>query len=514
MALAYIPPGVNVEELSSPSINPILATSAQICLVGLARGYEVRTTQVVFAADGTERVLTAPTGYAFIKVTTDQTFESVKNVTDPTAGSLANQGGYEEAADGDFTATVAGDGSTITVTPVADGILDQNGGALTFTYHAVPTNYYVPTRLDSVAAIEQRYGPAFNSTGAIATPLTAAAQVAFENGAANVIIQPLFKLTDGANPASTRIQPSAVEAAAAAQWAATFYGLRDYEDINVLVPVMGQSLPNFTDTAVRDVLFAAQDHMAFMKTQGQQYITVGGEDSSASSAVATATTLRDHAGQLRGRYGGDMAEHTVFVSPSRFRRPTPTSQTTTFLVGGQYVAAAIAGMLASRPTSATLTRKQLAGFLEVADPRDKTAKDADGAAGLMVIEQKGAAVQVRHAITLSDESTAKRELSVVRAKHRMIESLRETVDTQIIGLVPADGNAPFIVKNAVIGVLEALRGRAELVDYRGVQARTLTGDPTTVEVRFSYLPAFPLNFVNIVFSIDLTGATTFETVTV
>jgi len=96
----------------------------------------------------------------------------------------------------------------------------------------------------------------------------------------------------------------------------------------------------------------------------------------------------------------------------------------------------------------------------------------------------------------------------------MIESLRQTIDTQIIGSVPADGNAPFLVKNAVIGVLEALRGTAELVDYQGVQARTLVGDPTTVEVRFSYLPAFPLNFVHIVFSVDLTGATTIDLNTV
>jgi len=517
MALAYIPPGVNVEELTSPSVSPILAANAQVCVVGLARGYQVGTTQLVFPPGTDPQTITAPEGAVFVRVSGTQVFESATSLTDPRAGT-GQQGTYAEGAaadtaDSDFFSTVAADGKTVTVTPIADGALDTDGGTVVFTYRYTPSNYYTATRVDNMAVTEARFGPAFDEAG-IVTPLTAAVSMAFQNGASSVVVAPLYKLTDPTDNLSLRIQPTASEAAAAAQWDATFYGLRDIEDVNVIVPVAGQSIANFDDTAVRDVLFSAQAHVHYMAGEGQLIMLVAGEDSSGDVADATAETLRDHAGQLRDRFGGARAEQTILISPSRFRRQLPSSNNVTFVVGGQYMAAAIAGMLASRPTSSTLTRKQVSGFLEVSDPRNKEAKNADAAAGLHVIEQKGSAIQVRHSITLDNTSTARREVSVVRAKHRMIESLRQTIDTQIIGSVPANGNAPFIVKNAVVGVLETLRSRAELVDYRGVQARNLTGDPTAVEVRFSYMPAFPLNYVNIVFSIDMTGSTTFEATTV
>jgi hypothetical protein len=41
------------------------------------------------------------------------------------------------------------------------------------------------------------------------------------------------------------------------------------------------------------------------------------------------------------------------------------------------------------------------------------------------------------------------------------------------------------------------------VDYANVQVRQLA-QPTTIEVRFNYRPAFPINYINIVFGIDLT----------
>jgi hypothetical protein len=508
MALAYTPPGVNVEELYSPSVNPLLSVSASICLVGPARGYELGVAQVQFATEGGPRTLTAPTGSVFQKVDTDTTFDRVVNVLNPTAGSAASQGGYEEGTD--FTTTLSADKRELTVTPVDESDLDNDGGLLRFTYRFVSDKYFEPIRLDSQSAVEARFGPAFDTAG-IVTPLSAAAALAFENGAATVVIQPLFKVTGG-----VAVEPTAAEAAQATNWIDTLNHLRDVEDINIIVPVVGQSDANVGDATQLAIFEAIQDHCRYMETQGQYIIGIFGEDSSGDITDATLATLRAHAETLRARYDGFMAEQTVVVSPTRFKRVLPSNNNQTLLVGGQFVAAALAGMIAARPVVVPLTRKQVSGFVEVSMPDyDKPAKDADATAGLLVVEQKGSVIQVRHGVTLNNTDTAKRELSVVRAKHRMVESIRQTLDTQIIGTVPADGNAPVVVKNAVVGVLESLRGGGELVDYSGVEARVLTNDPTTVECRFSYRPSFPLNYVHVVFSLDLTAGevttTTLET---
>lgn len=523
MALAYTPPGVTVEELYSPSVNPLLSVSASICLVGLARGYEVGANVQTLLPNSSPVALLAPTGTVFQKVDADNAFVSVTNLLQPSSGSGTNQSGYVEGDD--FTTSLSADSRTITVTVVDGSDLDADGGTLKFTYRYVSDKYYDAIRLDTQAAVEARFGPAFDTNG-IVTPLSAAASLAFTNGAATVVIQPLFvddngtarqplghhQVADGAD-ADTNPDEVVSEASLATTWESTLYHLRDIEDINIIVPVCGQSDEDFGDTTVQNVHFAIQDHIRYMGTQGQLLISVLGEDSSAS--LTDATTLQAHASALRGRYDGVLAEQTVLVAPTRFKRVLPSNTNQTILVGGQFVAAAVAGMIAARPVFTPLTRKQVSGFTEVAQPGyDKASKDADANAGLLVVEQKGLIVQVRHGITLNNEDTAKRELSVVRSKHRMIESIRNTLDTQIIGTVPADGNAPLVVKNAVIGVLESLRQGRELVDYSGVQARVLSNDPTTVECRFSYRPAFPLNYVNVTFSLDLSAGeitTTTET---
>lgn len=493
MAVAYNPPGVNVEELFSPTVTPLLAASAQVCVAGLAQGYQTATVQVTFAPGGDPEIITAPAGSIFQKVDTNQSFEIVRDVLSPTAGE-GGTGEYVEATDFAAVLNVAKD--QFTITPTADTDLDTIGATASITYRYVPEKYYTATRLDSLSAVQARYGQAFDATGVV-TPLSAAASLAFENGAPSVVIQPLFKIIN----TDERAQPTPVEAEGIGPWQSTFIGLRDIEDVNVIVPAFdGSDLDHAAQLAL---LQTAQDHVRYMQLQGQYLVVVCGEEGVAATDLqATATNLRTR--------GDVAAEQTVVVSPSRYGRSLPTG--TTVIVGGQLVAAGVAGMIAARPVSTPLTRKAVSGFVSIEDSRDKAAKDADAAVGLMVIETKGANLQVRHGLTVDNTSTARRELSVVRAKHRMIESIRDTVDTQIVGTVPADGSAPFVVKNAIIGVLELLRQRRELVDYTGVESRVLTNDPTTVEVRFNYLPAFPLNYVNVIFSLDLSTGSTATTI--
>lgn len=487
--MAYTPPGVTVTEYSEPVVNPLLAVPASVCLVGLAQGYQTKTDVVTLSGTTAVTLPSVPTDATM----TSESIISVMDANDP--GNAPD--GYVDGDDYTF------DDSAHTIARDSGGDI-PDGSTVYVTYTYTVSDYYYPIRMNSLADIEDRFGTAHDATGtAINSPLTYAAQVAFENGAQDLVLLPLFYSNSG-----TRQEPTSNQAASASTWASNFAALRDLNDINVIVPVVGQSQANVGDASQLAIIQALQDHIKFMKSEQQYVMGVVGEDSSASNSVAQKATLISHAETLSQRYGGELGESMIFVSPSKYTRAVPSVLGGTITVGGQYVAAGIAGMIAGRPVSSSLTRKSISGFESVADFRTKAEKNADAAAGLLVVEQRGQLVLVRHAITIDTTGgSAKREIGIVRAKHRVIESVRDTLESQVIGQVVADGDAPLVVKTAVTNVLSELRSARDIVAFGDVQARVLTVDPTHVEVRFSYRPAFPINYVTVGFALDLTTGT-------
>jgi hypothetical protein len=494
--LAYRQPGVRVSEVVTPQVSPLVAAPADVCLIGRARGYQIRTDQFVLSGTTAIALPGLPAGSTVTAV------DFVKDALDPSKGA-ATGAGYTLTTD--YTISTANG----TITRVgAGGIAD--GSLVNVTYRYVPQDYFDPIRLYDMGAVEERFGPSVSATGnAISSHLSYAASLAFENGAPSVVCQALFRRTTPGDPTTARNDVDDTQAASVSSWSDTLFVLRDIEDINILVPVVGQSQANVGDATWLSIAQTFQDHVQYMKSNDQHMIVILGEDSSASATVAQKATLRTHATTLAGRYGGAVAENTVMIAPSKFRRPFPAYGVTNY-VGGQFVAAAIAGMVASRPVSSSLTKKSVSGFIEVAawaSGLSRKDQDDDASNGLMVISQNKGLITVRHAVTLATDSSARRELSVVRAKHRLIESIRDTLDRQIIGNLVADENAPFIVGSAVGGVLAELLQMRDIVDYTAPVPRLLSLEPTTIQVKFSYRPAFPVNYIDVAFSLDMTTQT-------
>lgn len=379
-------------------------------------------------------------------------------------------------------------------------IPDGNTVYVQYTY--TPADYFAPIRLNSMRDIQNRFGNAWDSTNTVInTPLSYAASLVFQNGATNVVLQPLYQLVNNlpAAPAASGTGSNSD----ANVWSEVFNGLTALEDINILVPVVGQSQSGVTDNVQLQIEQAAQDFAYGMITNNNIYVeVVMGEDSSQSSSVAQEATLQAHAQTLTPRHNGIVTEQCVLVNTSQFAVANVSSSV---LVGGQYVAAAVAGLLAANSPATTITRIPLSGILAVTDSRTASGKISDAANGLLVVENKGQIVQVRHGITLDDTSAATRELNVVRAKQFIIESVRQTLDTQIIGKVSADADAPTIVNNVVIGTLEELLGLSQLSGYANVQSAITSLDPTTMAVSFDYAPLFTINYINIQFALDLTA---------
>ncbi len=415
------------------------------------------------------------------------------------------------AVTGDYVLVL--DGQTFTLQrnvngPTTIGVA-ENEGRIRIAYNATSNEYYFATEFFGYSDVEQKYGASFDSAGNINSKVSFGALLAFGNGASSVIIQPLFRASINGDTLSQRLspRPSTDTSNYLVDWTNTVNALRDFTQINVIVPIVGQG-NGLTDDSIISIFQKVTSHINFMFYNGEHAIGLFGEDSTGGT-YANAATLRGH-GRTLG--GGTLPERNALVSPASFTYPNPAGAGT-LKIGGQYVAAALAGMLSARDVQQPLTRKTVGGITNVNDYRSEIDKNRDAEAGLLVVEKRNAVVRVRHAITTAVNDTNNRELSVVRAKHYMIESIRNTVEEQIIGSLYADADAPFTVQASIEGVLSSLVADQVIVGYGGVQARSLApSQPTVIEVRFTYLPAYPLNYVNVVFSIDQTsGAVAVDT---
>lgn len=368
------------------------------------------------------------------------------------------------------------------------------------SYSATASDYFQPTRVFSQSDVEEKYGPAFDSSGNVVSPLSLATSICFANGATNMVCQALFHLSDSNDLSSVRSQggTSVVTTDTLTDWRSTLAALRDVDDVNVIIPIVSASTGSTNDSLTLGIFQALQSHLQFMVNSNVYIVALCGEDSTATGNVADKATLQSH-GEILG--AATRAEATALVAPAAFQYANPVTGTSSTL-GGQYMAAALGGMIAANPVQASLTRKQVIGFTGVQDFRSEMDKDADAASGLLEVESKQGIIRVRHAITTAVNNANTRELSVIRAKYYMASQVQQQLDLQIVGQVFADTQAPLTVQLAVEAMLEQLISQGVIVTYQDVQSRVSSNDPTAVEVRYSYLPAFPLNYINIIFSIN------------
>lgn len=422
---------------------------------------------------------------------------------------------FAEGASSDYIATID-NGATPTPTvslarsmgPTTIGSA-ENRRTVKVSYKATTPDYYLPVRCFSYSEVERRFGPAINpATGQILSALTFGAYFTFINGASDVVAQAVYHTSDASDSQAPRSAPTdrSVDVSAyVADWATSFRSLRDLSDINVIIPIVGQDA-SLSDTNIRAVFTALQDHINYQAENDEHVVCLMGEDSSQTVGRASLATLQSHAQSL-GTH--PMAQRTVLVSPAAFAFPNGNLAKGYQPIGGQYMAAALAGQLAARPVQDALTRKSVVGFADVLDYRSKEDKNNDAQAGLLVVERKNSAVIVRHAVTTAITDANSQELSVVRAKLYMMESIRRTLDARIVGQIPADDVAPTVVGVTIQGVLETLvQGRA-IVSYSALQVASLSpSQPSTLRVRFNYKPSYPLNNIEVDFSIDVSTGTT------
>lgn len=469
-AATYRPPGVYVEETSSPISVPVGNQPSLVAIVGPSIGYRVFTETVTL--NGTTAVTLTKLGVSTSSiVVTSLDGSQVYAVTDdyeiltgPGADSVS-----EDTED-----------NTTTISRVVNGAI-ESAESVRLTYRYTDSAYYDAVRVADFEVVKDLYGTPFNpSTGAITSPLSMAAKIAFENGAREVILV--------AVPGTSTADP--------ADFPAAFAKIANLHEAGIVVPIAAGVT---SGSNVNTVASHLVNHCVASSDDGFFRIGILGIDSGFTGTPVTVAQTAPSS-RLMVAWPNKLLYYNTFTNQA-------------VEVGGMYLAAAYAGRLVSRGVQHGLTRKTISGFAGIAAAAlatmSKSAKDSWSSAGVTVTELTRAnALIVRHGTSTDTSSTANREVSVTRAKDQMVRMIQDSIDgAQIIGS-PLTATSVTQIKSIVGGVLENCKDSEVIVDYKDLVGRVRPGNPQVVEVKFEYRPAWPLNYILVSFSIDTTTGTT------
>lgn len=463
----YQAPGVFVEEDASEFVAVVGVQPSVVAILGQAQQYQNKT-QTFAAVDGQrtvflQDVVSVVEGAVDENVGVDLTSIafSVPGLTEDTDYKIGVVGVDEPSVDDN----VPGDTpeGSIWITVLQDpGLLD--GEEFTVSYNFTPLDFFDPKSFFDFDDVQDQYGVPFSSGGAINSPLSLAARIAFANGARELVL--------------VASEPN--------DFASALEKITANSSIDLIVPILNdtQSQGEVTDMVDGVAALIADNELLAMGILGC--------DTSFES---------DLLGQASGN------SRLIVAWPSSLRYFIGTQNLTVDLHGG-YLAAAYAGRLSGLTVQTPLTKKQIFGFsgvpLSVAQQMTPAQLNAKSQAGQCVTElTRNGQLRVRHGVTAdAGSSIQRREISLIRARDRLMTMIGETVEGA--GLIGTwiDADTPGRVKGVVGGVLEQALLSDVIVGYDSLKARQLPGDPSVIEVKFRYRPAYPLNYILISFSIN------------
>lgn len=478
----YSPPGVYIEESDSTLVSPTGIPPTLVAIVGPGQGYQTNTEQVVL---GDVAVVLAKKGVdtGSAKVTVAATGATVPTgdyTLTKTPGSPTDQN-YT-------TALLAAAAPSVPV-----------GTTVFVTYRYTDPTYYDPKHFESFEDVKDVYGEPLNTVVAnpsdvnyqyVTSPLSLAAMVAIQNGATELV---LVATTPPPTSASTEAAKSAARRSALN---AAYSKIENDPSINVLV-----ILP--TGIATGDAVGVLSDLKgALTRTAAQslfRFAVVGFDP-----AVDTAPDVL-----LATSGAKDRRWMLAYAAPGGLQMYSGSANSS-FAVGHQYLAAGYAGRMAFLPVQQAITKQVIAGFSGLAGtPLSNSLKNQYSGSGVAVSEvDRFGRLSVRHGVTTDMTNVNTREASVVRARDALVTALAD--GSSASGLIgqPLDEDLLLSIKSAISGVLEAAVADEVILEYTGLTLRQLGTDPSVVEVKFAYRPAYPLNYIVISFSIDTSTGNT------
>lgn len=488
---SYSPPDVYVQDVSTPIVVPTLVPSQVLTLVGPAIGYRTAVQSLLIS------VATAvPLTYSGVFTTA---------VTGPPAIAapvVATASGTVLTPGTDYTLATIADPSgnpalaRVTIVRVGGSPNVSDGQQVQVTYNYADASYYQPQAFTDPQSVINAYGQPFTSqvpvtpnASQVANPLSAAAQVAFSNGATTLMCVPL-------NPADGTLTQ---------QFSAAYAKLLTNVATTIVVPVFTDDLSVNSGTVAALAQSLAQGLNTAMWTaynDGFPRIGLFGLPRNYSESDEPVGTLAKNIASRR----------TVIAYPEiTLLYNGVTGQV--FQAAGCYLAVALGAVLSSLPVNTGLTNQVVKGMsgltqAEVAMMTNAFMNSlASSGVSIVYVNYQGALV-CRHGLTTDMSALNTQEISMVRQSDTLLVGVRQGL--QGSGLVgkPITSQTVVTVQEALLGILDGAVANSVISGYVNLSVTQQTypgGSPTIIAVTFQYQPAPPLNYVTVQMSVDLSN---------
>ena len=347
------------------------------------------------------------------------------------------------------------------------------GDFIQVSYQYTDPTYYTPYIFYDYADVRAAYGEPFNTaTGTIQSELSLMAKFAFLNGAYQVVAVAVQSSTTPGN-------------ATIGDYGNALDQLKDQSLVAVVV----------AGTGAQPLHQLVQEHVSQQSANRMERRAILGLDGT-SVAVPSSQRIID-AQELTD-------QRIMLVCPATFNYFSPELNKAITL-GGQYMAASLAGLTVSMSYAMPLTRKTITGWVGVGESEQEGQKNLESQNGLCVIEKtRRQLIQIRHGVTTDPTDLLSREWSIIGQQDAMTYRLRDYLESDNLIDQPIYGFTLINVKGSAEAALQSLIRDGLIVDYTGLKVRQLATNPDVLEVSYSWLPAFPLNYIVVTFNVSLT----------
>lgn len=463
----YLPPGIYTYAYPGPQLAVNSSLPTAVGIIGQAIGYREHIQTIQINPDTSITTPAVNQTLACQGIDTDTIL--VKNAT----------AGLVYALGTDYTVvnvsgTPGSSDALYTISRVIDGGHIEPGDYVQISYRFTDPTYHTPFIFYDYRDVVAAYGEPFNpTTGEIQSGLSLMAKMAFLNGAYQLVCCAVESSTTPGN-------------ATVGDYNEALEQLADQALVAVIV----------ADTGMQPLHALIQQHVTVQslnRFERRAIVALDGTLNQVSSAqrIIDAQELTD--------------QRIMMVCPDTYNYFS-TELNRVVVLGGQYMAAALAGLTMSMSFSMPLTRKRIAGFIGVNEAEREGQKNLESQNGLCVIEKtRRQRIQVRHGVTTDPTDLLSREWSIIGQQDAMVYRLRDYLESENLIGQPIFPYTLINVKGSAESALQSLIRDGLIVDYTGLKVRQLATNPDVLEVSFNWLPAFPLNYIVCVFSVSLTS---------